>query len=80
VINAIMEVQFSLEEEKRHSHEIEEANKILQRRSEMDPLTGLSNRFRLNEYAEKAFQNAVLEGDMLAIEIFGYGLFQGIQR
>ncbi len=76
VINAIMEVQFSLEEEKRHSHEIEEANKILQRRSEMDPLTGLSNRFRLNEYAEKAFQNAVLEGDMLAIEIFDMDYFK----
>lgn len=76
VINTIMGVQFSLEEEKMYSHEMEERNKILQRKSEMDPLTGLSNRFRLNEYAEKAFQNATVERDMLAIEIFDIDYFK----
>lgn len=76
VINAVMDVRFSLEEEKRHSHEVEEENKILQKKSEMDPLTGLSNRFRLNEYAERAFQNAGVEGDMLAIEILDIDYFK----
>ena len=33
--------------------EMEEKNVILQAKSETDALTGLSNRFRLNDYSEK---------------------------
>lgn len=76
VINSMMGVRFSLEEVRKHSHEVEKENKVLQQKSEMDPLTGLSNRFRLNEYAEKAFQNARVEGYTLGIEILDIDYFK----
>lgn len=76
VINSVLETRFSLEEEKRHSHKVEKENKVLQQKSERDPLTGLSNRFRLNEYAEKAFQNARIEGNILGIEILDIDYFK----
>ena len=76
VINSIMGTRFSLEKEKKHIDQIERENKELQQKSEMDPLTGLANRFRLNEYAEKAFQNAAVEGYILGIEILDIDFFK----
>lgn len=77
VINSVMGIRFSLEEVQKYSHKIEQENKQLQEKSERDPLTGLSNRFRLNEYAEKAFQNAWLEQYVLGVEILDIDYFKG---
>lgn len=76
VINSALDVRFSLEEERKHSDCIERENRVLQQKSEMDPLTGLANRFLLNESAEKAFQNAYVEKYILGIEILDIDYFK----
>lgn len=47
----------------------EQDNLILRQRSEQDALTGIKNRFKLNEVAETAFQHAYRQGTPLAIEL-----------
>ena len=55
---------------------IEEQNRILTKRSMMDALTGLPNRFALNEYSEKAFEKAVSYGTPFAIEMLDIDCFK----
>ena len=49
--------------------EIERTNLLLKQKSEQDALTGLNNRYKLNELAELAFHKAQSSGTPLAIEI-----------
>lgn len=51
-------------------------NVELHRRSETDPLTGIYNRFMLNEYSEKAFKRAVDNNTDFAIEILDIDYFK----
>jgi len=43
----------------------------------MDALTGISNRYRLNDYSEEAFQRAVERGTSLVVEILDMDDFKG---
>ena len=65
-----------LEEEANRRREIEKANLLLKQKSEHDSLTGLSNRYKLNEFAETAFQRAYVEGTPLTIEILDIDCFK----
>lgn len=56
--------------------EVEKENMALQRKSETDALTGLYNRFKLNEYGEQAFLRAYEHGTSLAIEILDIDYFK----
>lgn len=62
-------VRSALEEEVAMRAESELNNSILRERSERDALTGISNRYRLNEASETAFQKAYMNGTTLAVEI-----------
>lgn len=62
-------VRGALEEEVAMRAESELNNSILRERSERDALTGISNRYKLNEVAETAFQKAFMNGTLLAVEI-----------
>lgn len=75
-IISVLTSRFSLEEERKHIYQIEKENRMLQQKAEMDPLTGLFNRLRLNEYVEKAFQNAAIERHTLGIEILDIDYFK----
>lgn len=86
MMNNVLNLRRTLEEVNLEKQEIEEKNVILQAKSETDALTGLSNRFRLNDYSEEAFQRALENGTSLAVEILdmdnfkGYNDFYGHQR
>lgn len=55
---------------------VEEENTFLQKRSETDPLTGMYNRLKLNEYIEKAFEKAIKNKKKIAVEILDIDFFK----
>ena len=52
------------------------ANKSLQKQSQTDPLTGMYNRLRLNEYGEIAFDRALKNQVGVAVEILDIDYFK----
>ena len=75
-MNNVINIRKSLEVVNREKAEMLEKNAFLQKKSETDALTGLNNRFGLNEYAEAAFQRALDKGTSLAIEILDMDHFK----
>lgn len=86
MMNNVLNLRRNLERVNREKQEIEAKNRILVKKSETDALTGLNNRFRLNEYSEKIFEKAIRNKTTLAIEILdmdgfkGFNDFYGHQR
>lgn len=58
-----------LEEEANRRKEVEMSNLLLKQKSERDALTGMNNRYKLNEIAELSFHKAYLNGSPLTFEI-----------
>ena len=58
-----------LDEEAHKRQEIEKSNLMLKQKSEHDALTGMNNRYKLNELAELTFHKAQLSGTPLTVEI-----------
>lgn len=56
MIANMLSVRRSLEHANEKRREMEKANERLLEKSETDPLTRLANRFRLNDYLERAFE------------------------
>lgn len=77
MMNNVLNLRRTLEEVNIEKQQIEEKNAMLQAKSETDALTGLHNRFRLNDYSEEAFQRAVDNGTSLAVEIMDLDNFKG---
>ena len=77
MMNNVLNLRRSLEEINQEKQEIEQRNLMLREKSETDALTGLHNRFRLNDYSEEAFQKAVDNGTSLAVEILDLDNFKG---
>lgn len=69
-------VKFNLEEAQKKRYEMEKRNEELQRKSEIDALTGLNNRYSLNEYSEIALQRAIIRGSSLGYEILDIDYFK----
>jgi len=76
MVKRMIHVRNYLEESKKQKEEMEKKNKILQERSETDPLTGLYNRFRLNTFAEELFMKANNEKKSLTVEILDIDYFK----
>lgn len=55
---------------------IEKENDQLIKRAETDQLTGLGNRYGLNKYADRAFENAYMSQKRLAVEILDVDNFK----
>ena len=55
---------------------VEEENTFLQKRSETDPLTGMYNRLKLNEYSEAVFARSQREKASIAVEILDIDFFK----
>lgn len=58
------------------NREVEQENKALHKKSETDPLTGLYNRSKLQEYGEKVFHRCCREKISYAIEILDIDYFK----
>lgn len=65
-----------LEEESAKRKEIERTNLLLRQKSEHDALTGMSNRYKLNEWFELAFYRAYANGTPLAVEILDIDFYK----
>ena len=65
-----------LEEESAKRKEIERTNLLLKQKSEHDALTGMSNRYKLNERFEFAFYRAYTNGTPLAVEILDIDFYK----
>lgn len=76
MMNNVLNLRKSLEEVNQEKQKIEEKNAILQKKSETDALTGLNNRFGLNDYSENAFQKALGAGVSFAVEILDLDSFK----
>ncbi len=77
MMNNVLNLRRNLEKVNREKKEIEAKNVILRKKSETDALTGLNNRFRLNDYSEEAFQRALDNKSSLAVEILDMDSFKG---
>lgn len=76
MMRSMLVIRSSLEEARKKRQEIEAENIILHQKAETDPLTGLSNRARLNAYAEEAFTRAYKNHKSLAVEMLDIDYFK----
>ena len=65
-----------LEEEFAKRKENERTNLLLKQKSEHDALTGMNNRYKLNEWYELAFYRAYTNGTPLAVEILDIDFYK----
>ena len=49
---------------------------ILQKKSELDALTGMANRYRLNDFSDEIFAQALQDETPLAVEILDVDYFK----
>lgn len=75
-VSQMIEIRNSNIELEKQNIIVNRENLELHRRSETDPLTGIYNRFMLNEYSEKAFKRAVDNHTDFAIEILDIDYFK----
>lgn len=76
VIHQSTELRFSLEKARKKERKLLKEKEILRERSEKDALTGLPNRYKLNDYASKIFDKARGHGELLGIGIFDVDYFK----
>lgn len=76
MIANMLSVRRSLEHANEKRREMEKANERLLEKSETDPLTRLANRFRLNDYLERAFERARDDQRAFAVEILDIDYFK----
>lgn len=77
MMNHVLNMRRNLEKANIEKQEIEAKNELLKAKSETDALTGLSNRFRLNDYSEEIFKRALKNRTSLAVEILDMDCFKG---
>ena len=76
MVNNVISLRKNLEWADRARVKAEEENLVLQERSELDALTKMANRFRLNEYSEEIFALAQEKQTAIAVEILDIDYFK----
>lgn len=76
MMNSVFQMRKNLEMANQRRQEMELQNKRLLEKSQKDPLTGLSNRYRFNDYSEEAFQKACMNHTSLTFEILDIDFFK----
>ncbi len=76
IIGHNITARISLNEEAAKRKEIEKTNLLLKQRSERDALTGMHNRYSLNEFSEQAFRRAYANGTPLTVELLDIDFFK----
>lgn len=73
---SMLDMRLSMERLAQKQRQVEAENKELLKKSEMDALTGLPNRFKLNDYSEDAFEYSYAAHCGFGIEILDVDFFK----
>ncbi len=76
MVNNVVRLRKNLDLVNRARVKAEQEKQILQERSEIDPLTKIANRFRLNAYSEQVFADAMEKELSLVVEILDIDYFK----
>ena len=76
VLHWSTELRLNLEKARKKERKLLKEKRMLKERSEKDALTGLANRYKLNDFAEKVFEKAKDNREMLSVEIFDVDYFK----
>ena len=76
MLKNVLTLRKNLEWVNRAKEKVEQQNKILQEKSEMDQLTKIANRFRINDYSDEIFTHAGANELSLAVEILDVDYFK----
>jgi diguanylate cyclase (GGDEF)-like protein len=76
IVNSVISLRKNLDQVNCAREVAERENQVLHERSELDPLTGIANRFRLNTYSEQVFAQAAEQERSLAVEILDIDYFK----
>ena len=76
IINNMINMRRNLEWVNRAKEKVEKENRILQEKSEMDSLTRIANRSRLNDYSDSIFTHADDNSLPLTVEILDVDYFK----
>ncbi|MGN1165261.1 MAG: GGDEF domain-containing protein [Lachnospiraceae bacterium] len=76
MMDTVLKLWSNFEKENEEKVKVEKENRILQIKSEQDPLTGLANRFSLNDYSDNALARTCTEHKSLAVEILDIDFFK----
>lgn len=76
MVSSTLNMRYVLEGTTKRRLKVEIENRILQQKSETDALTGLANRFRLNEFSEEAFQRSLDKQHCFSVEILDIDFFK----
>lgn len=76
MINSLLTLRRKLEISDQARKKAEEQNEILRKKSQLDALTKIANRFRLNEYSEYIFEEALKKKQAIALEILDIDYFK----
>lgn len=76
MVSNVIALRRNLETVKQARLKAERENIFLQRKSELDPLTGMANRFRMNDYSDHVFAQAMEDATSIAVEILDIDYFK----
>lgn len=76
MVSSMLKARNHLERLEESKRKIEQLNAILEEKAETDPLTGISNRYHLTEYSQKALDKCLKEQSSLSIEILDVDFFK----
>lgn len=76
MISSVIGLRKNLEAAKLARYKVEQENILLQRKSELDPLTKMANRFRMNDYSDRVFAEALKDSVPIAVEILDIDYFK----
>ncbi len=76
MVSNVIALRKNLESARLARQKVEQENMELQRKSELDPLTGMANRFRMNDYSDEAFAKAMNNALPFAVEILDIDYFK----
>ena len=76
IMGNVIELRKKLESVKKARQKAEQEKMILQKKSELDALTGMANRYRLNDFSDEIFAQALQDETPLAVEILDVDYFK----
>ena len=76
MVSNVIVLRKSLETARKARQLVEQENIVLHEKSEIDPLTGMANRFRMNDYSDRVFAEAMADEIPLAVEILDIDYFK----
>lgn len=76
MISNVIALRRNLESARQARQKAEQEKAVLQKKSELDALTGMANRFRMNDYSDHVFAEAMADSIPLAVEILDIDYFK----